>query len=356
MATIRDIAERAGVSPTTVSRVLNHDETISVQEKTRQSILEAAEELDYTPRAKRKSQGERRLKVALVYTYSPAEELDDPYYLCVRLAIEKKLREEHDTGIVIQDRENGPFTGLTGVDGIIGLGTFTAEECNSIGSWHIPGVFIDSTPNSSMFDSIIVDYHSAVKKVLDYLFACGHRRIGLIGSKESYETSERSIDPRTVYFKEILERKGLYDPRLVKTGKFTAADGYRLFRELWQDFHIEGQETDIEGFPTALFVANDSIATGVYKAAYDLGLSIPEDISIVGFNDIPSAKFMTPPLTTVRLPMEFMGEYAVKLLRERVTGERATGIRVTAGVELKIRSSVKVLTHVEDPKEGSKNA
>ena len=347
MATIRDIAEKAGVSPTTVSRDLNHDETISVQEKTRQNILEAAEELGYIPKTKRKSPGKEKLKVGLVYTYSPEEELEDPYYLCVRLAIEKKLREEHDIGIVIRDRESGLNAELNGLDGIIGLGTFTENACKAIESWHIPGVFIDSTPNCKLFDSIIVDYHSAVQTVLNYLIAAGHVRIGLIGSEEIYETSDRTIDPRTVYFREILEKKKLYDPRFVKTGRFTAGDGYRLFTELWHDFCGQDAKYNQQSFPTALFVANDSIATGVYKAAYDLGLSIPDDISIVGFNDIPQAQFMTPPLTTIQLPMDFMGEYAVKLLRERVTKERTSSIRVTASVTLKIRSSVKNITQAD---------
>ena len=84
--------------------------------------------------------------------------------------------------------------------------------------------------------------------------------------------------------------------------------GYELLKELYQEGNL----------PTALFVANDSMAAGSYRAAYELGLHIPEDISIIGFNDIPAAKYMIPPLTTVRLYMEFMGEYAVKLLEERI--------------------------------------
>ena len=98
-------------------------------------------------------------------------------------------------------------------------------------------------------------------------------------------------------------------------------------------------------------------AVGIFTVATNyagkLRLSIPDDISIVGFNDIPQAQFMTPPLTTIQLPMDFMGEYAVKLLRERVTKERTSSIRVTASVTLKIRSSVKNITQA-DFKDGNK--
>lgn len=339
MATIKDIALRAGVSPTTVSRVLNHDETISVQEKTRQNILEAAEELEYIPKIKRKADSGRKLRVGLVYTYSPEEELEDPYYLCVRLAVEKKLQEEKYTSIMLPEKKLS--SSLPGVDGIIGLGTFSKEEFKTIESWHIPAVFIDSMPGSSSFDSVVVDYRGSMRTVVEYLYNCGHRRIGMIGSDEYYENAEQEMDPRTVYFRKLMEEKGLYDERFVKTGKFTAGDGYRLFRELYEDFHGMGAGYSAEEFPTALFVANDSIASGVYKAAYDLKLAIPGEISIVGFNDIPSAKYMTPPLTTVRLPMEFMGEYAVKLLQEKVIGERTISIRVTAKAGLKVRGSVR---------------
>lgn len=107
--------------------------------------------------------------------------------------------------------------------------------------------------------------------------------------------------------------------------------GYELLKELYQEGNL----------PTALFVANDSMAAGSYRAAYELGLHIPEDISIIGFNDIPAAKYMIPPLTTVRLHMEFMGEYAVKLLEERILHGREICVKVSVPTQLCIRDSVK---------------
>ena len=92
MATIKDIATKAGVSIATVSRVLNHDETLNPQEETKQKIFEIAEELEYEVRTQKKRR--KKLKVGVFYSYSPEEELQDPYYLCIRLAIEKKLEKE----------------------------------------------------------------------------------------------------------------------------------------------------------------------------------------------------------------------------------------------------------------------
>ena len=82
------------------------------------------------------------------------------------------------------------------------------------------------------------------------------------------------------------------------------------------------------------------MAVGCYKAAYELGISIPKDISIIGFNDIPTAKYMIPPLTTVRLYMEFMGEYAVRMLEERILSGREISVKVTVPTRLYVRDSV----------------
>lgn len=92
MATIKDIAAKAGVSIATVSRVLNHDETLNAQEETKKRIFEIAEELEYKVRAQKKRR--KKLKIGVFYSYSPEEELEDPYYLCIRLALERKLEEE----------------------------------------------------------------------------------------------------------------------------------------------------------------------------------------------------------------------------------------------------------------------
>ncbi|HEY9575180.1 MAG TPA: substrate-binding domain-containing protein, partial [Lachnospiraceae bacterium] len=119
----------------------------------------------------------------------------------------------------------------------------------------------------------------------------------------------------------------------VKMGSYHAKYGYELFKELYTEGNM----------PTALFVANDSMVTGAYRAAYELGLKIPEDISIVGFNDLPAAKYMIPPLTTMKLPMEFMGEYAVSLLEDRALNGREISLKVIVPTRLCVRDSVKNL-------------
>ena len=155
----------------------------------------------------------------------------------------------------------------------------------------------------------------------------------MIGCRAEYTDGNEIVDARMQCFQNSLMKRGLYKSEYTKFGDYYAKYGYELLKEL----HKEGN------MPTALFVANDSMAAGSYRAAYELGLSIPDDISIVGFNDIPTAKYMVPPLTTERLYMEFMGEYAVKLLEERIVFGREICVRVTIPTKLYVRDSVKNL-------------
>lgn len=329
MATIKDIAERAGVSPATVSRVLNHDETLNVQESTRKRVMEAAEELEYTMPSPRKKS--KKLKIGIFGSYSPEEELEDPYYLCIRLAVKKKLEEEqcHMMEISLSDSAEK----IAGLDGIICTGTFTNEMLERLSAWKKPIVMIDCNADLEQCDTITVDYKNAVRDLLDFLIEKGHTKIGFIGGGAERWLDRRSEDPRYMEFCAYLKEKNLFCERYVKLGQHEARYGRLLFMELYR----EGN------FPTAIFAANDSIAAGIYRAAYEIGLKIPEDISVIGFNDIPGAKYMVPPLTTVRLYMEFMGEYAVTLLSERIQESREINIKIMVPTKLRVRNSVREL-------------
>lgn len=327
MATIKDIAAKAGVSIATVSRVLNHDETLNAQEETKKRIFEIAEELEYKVRAQKKRR--KKLKIGVFYSYSPEEELEDPYYLCIRLALERKLEEEGYLRQTVKMEDTAES--LSGLDGVICTGTFTGDMIAVIELWKCPVVFVDANPNPEKFDSIVADYRQAVEEIVSYLVACGHTKIGMIGCREVNAQGVESLDTRLHCFQDALTRKGLYHPEYTKYGAYYPMYGYELLKELYQEGNL----------PTALFVANDSMAAGSYRAAYELGLHIPEDISIIGFNDIPAAKYMIPPLTTVRLYMEFMGEYAVKLLEERILHGREICVKVSIPTQLCIRDSVK---------------
>jgi LacI family transcriptional regulator len=326
MATIKDIAELANVSMTTVSRVLNHDETLNVTAETRQRIFEAAEELEYVFAAKKKSKS--KLKVGVYYSYSLEEELIDTYYLSIRVALEKKLKEN---GIEAQKltRDESQRT-IDKINGLICLGTFKKDDIELIKRYDKPCVFIDSCPDDSYFDSVVIDFTSATKKALNYLIDLGHQKIGFIGGTETDLYGNRLKDLRQEVFEKYIQENGIFNEDFVKVGGYNPKDGYVLLKELLSS------EKDR---PTALFVGNDSIAIGCYKAAHELGVKIPEELSIVGFNDVSSAQYMVPPLTTIKLYTEIMGETAVELLLEKLDTKRKVCKKVTISTNLIERES-----------------
>lgn len=272
MATIKDIAEKAGVSIATVSRVLNYDETLNVQDETRKRIFEVAEQLDYQVKDKKKRK--RKLKIGVLYSYSLEEELDDTYYLSVRVAIEKKLAEEGYKKYRINSSDTRED--LAALEGIICLGTFSQSMMERIESFRKPTVFADAVPDTEKFDSVIHDIERSVLKVMKYLMNQGHKKIAFIGGYETDSDGAEVVDNRTYAYQRFMKQEGLFHEEYVKIGGYTPKYGYQMMKEL----------LELPDRPTAVFVANDSLAIGCYKAVNEKGLAIPEDISVVGYNDI----------------------------------------------------------------------
>ncbi|MBS4202381.1 LacI family DNA-binding transcriptional regulator [Bacillus sp. FJAT-49732] len=324
MATIKDIAERAQVSITTVSRVLNYDETLNVAPETRRRVFEAAEELNYKVVTKKSRKNTRM--IGFYQSYSLEEELADTYYLSIRVALEKKIKSE---GFDIHRIRSGdPIEKSKKVDGIICLGVFKKQDIEFIKSFQKPCVIVDSNPDED-FDSVIIDFKSATKKALNLLYHLGHRRIAFIGGIETDMYGNRFKDLRQDVFEKFLTERNIFNEKLVKIGGYSPEDGYVLLKEL-----LTGGTK-----PTAVFVANDTIAVGCYKAAYELGVKIPDELSIVGFNDISSAQFMVPPLTTIKLYTEIMGETALDLLMDRITTKREVSKMIAINTKLIERES-----------------
>lgn len=326
MATLKDIADHAGVSITTVSRVLNYDETLNVQDETKKRIFEAAQELEYQMKEKRKRK--RKLNIGVLYSYCLEEELEDTFYLSVRVAIEKKIQQEGFKKYQIRTIDTSDT--LAKLDGIICLGTFAQSMVQKIDSFAKPVVFVDTQPDEEKYDSVVINTKKSVKKAMDYIIEKGHTKIAFIGGYEMDQDGKEVLDNRTFIYKEYMQKKELFRDDFLKIGGYYPKYGYYLMKELLL----------LEEKPTAVFVVNDSLAVGCYKAIDEMGLCIPNDISIVGFNDISVAKYMVPPLTTVHLHMEFMGEQAVNILADRIFSDRETCFKMTVPSKLIIRESV----------------
>jgi len=331
MATIRDIAKLAGVSSVTVSRVLNRDSSLSVSDETRQRIISIAEELDYKTPRNRKAQESREergdlsnIKIGIVIFLTEHQEEVDAYFLSIRHGIEKECLALgiNSTNIIRKSMHSNPEMTFGDEDGLIFIDRsfdFTVEHAKQVKNV----VFIDYSPDVESFDSVVIDFERVTRLVLDHLLALGHTKIGYIGGFRTY-----GKDQREYQFERLMKEKGLYNPENVFVGGWETPEGYRLMIEAIAKGDL----------PTAFFMASDSLAIGAIHALKEAGMRVPEDVAIVGFNDIDIAKFMSPPLTTIRVQPEMMGRMAVKLLVDQIKG-REIPVQVTVPSQLIVRSS-----------------
>ena len=335
MATIKEIANAAEVSISTVSRILNLDKTLNVSEETRKRVLGIAEEMNYVTIKERKSKF-KKYTIGIVCSFTETKELNDPYFLSIRMAIEKKCIEEsidfkslYLSKILSDDKYS-----YKDLDGIIAIGIFQNEEILKIKNLTKNIVFIDSSPEEWEYDSIVVDLKYGAKKALDYLYYLGHKDIGYIGAKVIPHNNNDGIELinyREATYRDFMTEINNFRSEWVFKGNFTLEDGYTLMKEALK----------LKKIPTAFFIASDPMAIGAYKAIQEEGYSIPNDISIVGFDDIATAQYLSPSLTTVKVFTDFMGETALDVLMERIKGKRLLSKKIVLPVKLIIRDSCK---------------
>lgn len=322
MSTIHEVAEKAGVSIATVSRVLNFDETLNVPEETKKRIFEMAEELNYTSSRRKKKQ--KALNIGIAHWYTKEQELKDPYYLSIRIATERRCDELdiHYSLLSIRDKD------YKKLDGIIAIGKFGEERIRQLEVYEAPIIFIDSSPDDEKYDAVLTDYKNGVQKALNYFLKTGHQEIGYIGGEECIG-NEFIQDEREITFRDFMMDRQLYHKEWNLKGAFLPEEGYRLMKMYLQ----------MPYYPSAYFIASDPMAIGAYKAINEVGLRIGRDISIIGFDDIYTSQFLTPSLTTVKVYTDFMGTTAVETLVERIKSRREISKKILIPTKLMIRES-----------------
>lgn len=334
MANITDIAEKVGVSITTVSRVLNYDKTLSISDEKRKLVLEVAEELNYeTPRnrkLKEKAKQKTKTRIGLIHFMSLVGEIEDPYYLSIRLGIEKRCEIENYQMIKVF-RHEGVYDvhSLKNLEGIIAIGKFSAADIELFESCSANIVFVDASPFEEKFDSVTFDLELAVSKVLTHLLDKGYTKIGYIGGQEiNTDYNTPAGEKRDLAFKTFMSSRNMYFEKYCFMGDLTPRSGYDLMK----------QALEKDDLPQAFFVTNDSMAIGAIRAIHEVGLHIPKDLAIIGFNDIPTANYTFPPLTTLHIHTEFMGSVAVELLKERLEG-REIAKKIITPTKIIVRGS-----------------
>ncbi|MBT2215985.1 LacI family DNA-binding transcriptional regulator [Virgibacillus dakarensis] len=329
MATIKDIAQKAGVSPATVSRVLNYDASLSVADDTKKKIFEAAEELSYRKRPTKRYSNK---KIAVVHWYTEKEELNDLYYLSIRLGIEKRCKEL-DMNANIYFFDNIHEIPADDIEGIIAVGKFSDKQVKELTKINPAVVFVDYSPDEDKYDAVVIDFTKATQKIVDYFMATGHQQIGFIGGREFLKGQTVPLeDLREKAFQSYMKEKGLYDERFVYIGSFSVEDGYHLMKQAIADLGDQ--------LPTAFFTSSDVVAIGSLRALHEAKIAIPDRVSIIGLNDMSVSKYVYPSLSTIKVYTEIMGETAVDTLLERLEG-RSIAKKVFISTKLVIRKSVR---------------
>lgn len=314
-ATMRDIAKRLGISVSTVSYALNGGPR-PVPEEVRRRVLEVARELDYRPNRLARSMVTGKTEtVAVVPPVVTRRMLQFPYIHAVLSAIADAVGEHgydillHTSAAPMSDVQL--VQSLLGgkVDGIVLIAPLStsrvAEELHRRG---VPCVVLSARREG--LPCVCVDNAMGVFAAMDWLYAHGHRAFAFISGPPVHHDAVQRLQA----FHQYLQERGLpLHPEWVIEGDFTT-------RRAREGAHLLLSQTER---PTAILAANDESAVGVLQAAQELGIQVPEELSVVGFDDMPFAQLLSPRLTTIRQPIEQMAAEAVSLLMQWIRERQA---------------------------------
>jgi LacI family transcriptional regulator len=328
MATIKDIAEKSGYSTSTVSRVLNNDQSLSVSDETREKIYEAAEQLNY----RRKTVRLLVKNIAFLYWLTDNEELEDVYFKTMRIEIEKMARL-YNVELITYKISDGIHQIPDHIEGFIAVGTFSEKELAYLRSITSNGVFLDTSPDPNHYDSVRPDLPQITRKTIDFLVEKGHTEIGFIGGTyHNPNTDEDELDLRERVFRRYMVKKGLLNEQYIFHRRgFSVDTGYTLMKNAIEQLGDQ--------LPSAFFIAADPIAVGCLQALNEYGIAIPNRVSIISVNNISVAKYVSPPLTTFHIDMKEICKNGIQLLLEQVVEKRKLVKTLFIGSELIVRKS-----------------
>ncbi len=327
MATIKDIAVSAGVSPATVSRILNNDNTLNVSPETRQKVLDTAHALNY--KKKSRASGKSVYTLGIVQWFSPQQEMEDNYYLLIRQGIEDFCMQNCIHVVRTYKADVNYMDSLKNVDALVCVGKFSASEVKRFREMASGIIFLDMPIDDTSVSTITLDFEHAMRMGMDYLTSLGHRRIGFLGGKEYLADQTLFPDTRKDLFTEYCETHGVFYKPYVLEESFTTEAGYHMMRQL-----LESKE-----FPTAIIASSDPIAFGALRALNDKGIRVPEDLSLMGFDDTSLSSFSTPPLTTIHAPAYDMGSFGANIVFNILKQHPATALKIKLPCQLIVRQS-----------------
>jgi LacI family transcriptional regulator, galactose operon repressor len=330
MATIREVAESAGVSYATVSHVINNTRVVSQQ--TRERVLAAMAALNYRPNALARSlrQGKTNT-IGLVLPDSA-----NPFFAEISRGIEYEAFKQGYSVFLCNtelDTQRELFyvdvLSKKQVDGIIFVAAGDqADSLDFLVRQNMPVVMIDRDLPNVQVDVVLTDHERGGFLATSHLIELGHKRIACIAGPSSITPSAERITG----YRRALEQANLpYDENLIIRGDYHAQSGMEITHSILK----------MNPRPTAIFALNDLMALGALRAAAEAGFSIPRDLAVVGYDDLELAQFTNPPLTTIAQPKKEIGAQAVTLLVDRIARKSRSPSRLVLPPELVVRRSTK---------------
>jgi LacI family transcriptional regulator len=328
-ATIREIAELAGVSIATVSRVVNGREDVSPE--TRELVQRVVRERGYT--ANRNARGLSAGKTGLIgatvpmlhhayFSYILAGAAEGLYEQDMRLVLSPTMHEHHREVSLLERLMHGTTDGA-----VIILPEESSDELELLLNHGYRFVVIDPLlPLNERIPAVSAAHAAGADQAMKHLLSLGHTRIAAITGPRGWKATE---DRRRGYYAALAAAGIMPDPELEVESNFELAGGALAAEELLA----------LPEPPTAIFCFNDNMAVGAMQTARKRGVGIPEDLSIVGFDDLEEAEIVTPALTTIRQPLAEMGRIAVSLLMRLLDNQRLEALHVELGTRLVVRDS-----------------
>ena len=327
--TIEDVARQAQVSRATVSRVLNNNSR--VDETLRLRVLDAIQELDYQPNhIARRLRAQSSTVIGLIIS-----DIQNPYFISVIRGVEDSAYANRMSIVLCNsdedERKQQLYLQVIESEHVAGLIVVPANSRDSaafarLTQAGIPIILLDRMVDNLRADTVTVDNVRGAYEAVSHLIALGHKRIGIITGQRHLTTAAERYDG----YREALTAAGLpLDEALVKFGDFKTDSGYRLARELMS----------APDRPEALFVANNLMTLGALRALRELGIRIPQEMPLVGFDDMPWSGELYSPLTAVSQPTYELGQEAVQLLMRRIAQPNAPYRTVILQTRLIIRES-----------------
>lgn len=331
MGTIYDLAKVTGFSITTVSKALNNYSDVS--EKTRAKILQAASDMGYLPNAHAQSLSTKKSwTIGVMFAEANEVGMKHPFFNAIIESFRQATEQQgYDLIFASRNLRNRDMSYLEhfkhrAVDGIVVICSDQMDEqVQTLIRSSIPIVVVDmDTENCSV---VFSDNIAGGRLAVDYLYGLGHRKIAHIAGDGTTDAGLARVDG----FKQAMARLSLPTPDgyIVDGGFFSVDGGKTAMRRLLA----------LEDRPTAVFAAGDQMAIGAIEAIHEAGLKVPEDISVIGYDDIEMVKYITPKLTTIRQDTDAIGQKAADVLIEQIEQKKRTAVTEVIPVELIVRDS-----------------